>query len=228
MPSTPDYITTTSVADRNLRHLAVVGTAPIGVDRERARINGYVVAQLGPFKSGRGQFTLDSLRRIVVLMQQNDRKFGGTAVHFTHGGLGDGERAGRFLGRARNPRLDKDRVRADLHFNPAAFDGPFGDLAGHVLMLAETDPGALSSSLVLHVERAPAPRRGDPPIWLPTEIAGSDIVSEGDAVDSLLSIGERPGETRERLRAAGMHASRLSLTKRRLLPLRLAVMRWHK
>ena len=101
---------------------------------------GYVVAQIGYFKSLRGQFTAESLRRIVSLMRGNDQRDGGTPVYFTHDIGADGERAGTFLGRARDARLDKDRVRADLHFSPAAFlDSPYGRLGEYVATLVEHD-----------------------------------------------------------------------------------------
>jgi hypothetical protein len=107
---------------------------------------------------------------------------------------------GTFLGRARNARLDGDRIRADLHFDTSAFATPKGDLAGYVLRLAESDPDALSSSLVVDTEKTyQLDEKGNPkideegnelpPVWLPTKIYASDIVDEGDAVDGLLSAG---------------------------------------
>ena len=67
-----------------------------------------------------------------------------------------------------------------------------------VLSLAEEDPGLLSSSLVLRADQQPQrDKRGKlmvdasgdqlPPIWMPLEITGSDVVAVGDAVGSLLS-----------------------------------------
>ena len=170
--------------------------APAGVDREAKRINGYVVAQLGPFKTpGRGEFDLKSLKSIVSLMRGN---LGGTKVHFQHPTLSD-DGLGKYLGRAVNPRLDDDRVRADLHFADSAFSTPSGDLATYIMDLAEEDPGALSSSLQLQTEleyrlnkdkTAATDEQGEPlpPLWRPLKIHGSDIVAVGDAVDDLLSI----------------------------------------
>ncbi len=112
---------------------------------------------------------------------------------------------GSFLGRARDARLDGDRVRADLHFDPTAFSGPKGNLAQYVMDLADSDPDALSSSLVLQTEQVhvldakgrPA-LDGDgneiPPVWRPTILHASDIVDTGDAVDGLLSAGIDPDD----------------------------------
>ena len=61
-------------------------------------------------------------------------------------------------------------------------------LGQYVMDLAESDPGALNSSLVLKSDRKPQtdPVTGKknfdaPPLWMPTEIFGSDIVADGDA-----------------------------------------------
>jgi hypothetical protein len=174
---------------------------PIGVDREAGVIKGYVVAQRGPFKSeGRGEFDDASLLSIVALMNAKPQ---GTKSRFGHPGMSD-DGLGKFLGRSKDARIDGDRVRADLHLNPASRTTPHGDLGGHVMDLAESDPDALSSSLVLQVDREwrlasdgksrKTDDRGQelPPIWRPKAIHASDIVDTGDAVDGLLSAGIDP------------------------------------
>lgn len=169
----------------------------VSIDRENNVLRGYVVAQKGRFKTdGRGEFNDDSLQRIVALMAS---KPAGTKSRFTHPGMSS-DGLGSFLGRAKNPRLDGDRVRADLHLDPTSFKTPNGNLGQYVLDLAESDPDALSSSLVLRSEkiytldekgRTKKDDNGEeiPPIWLPTKINASDIVDTGDAVDGLLSAG---------------------------------------
>lgn len=171
---------------------------PIGVDRKNNIIRGYVLAQRGHFKSeGRGQFDDESLAKIVQLMQQKEPK--GLKSRFTHPGLSS-DGLGSFLGRVHNPRVDNDRVRGDLHLDRTAFDTPNGNLGKYVLDLAESDPDALSSSLVLSTEKIyildekgkqKTDDKGDPlpPIWRPTKLHFSDIVDTGDAVDGLLSAG---------------------------------------
>jgi hypothetical protein len=170
---------------------------PIGVDREKGIIRGYVVAQRGPFKSeGRGEFDDDSLASIVRLMSENTL---GTKSRFGHPTESD-DGLGKYLGRAKEPRLDGDRVRADLHLNPASRSSPNGDLGGYVMDLAESDPDAFSSSLVLRVKKEyrlnpdgtkQVGTNGEPlpPLWRPEKIHATDVVDTGDAVDGLLSHG---------------------------------------
>ena len=180
----------------------------LGVDRAKNAILGYVVAQEGPFKTdGRGEFDLASLRTIKRLMDAEPR---GLKSRFTHPDMSS-DGLGKFLGRSRNARMDKKMVpleggtfkqislvRADLYFDPTAFDTPHGNLAKYCLDLAESDPDALASSLVLQKdeefridEKGIALTGADgedlPPLWRPTRLHASDLVDEGEAVDGLLS-----------------------------------------
>ena len=192
---------------------------PVGVDRQLNAIMGYVVAQEGPFKSeGRGEFDAKSLRQIVKLMKTTPRgtpRKLGVKSHFAHPTLSD-DGIGKFLGRVRRPYIDKittdetaedgtfkelEVVRGDLYFDKTALEEPVGGgkpLGAYVMDLAESDPDALSSSLVLSVEQeyrldgkghhaVDENGRELPPLWRPTAIYGSDLVDEGDAVDGLLS-----------------------------------------
>ena len=182
----------------------------VQVDREADVIRGYIVAQEGPFISaGRGEFDKSALREIVKLMKASPN---GLKSRFTHPDMtSDG--LGKFLGRAKNPRLDKigtresqgarlddeiSVVRADLHLDPTSHTTPSGDLGTYVMDLAESDPDAMSSSLVLRKEeeyrldRFGRPQRDAegkklPPLWRPTQLHASDVVDSGDAVDGILS-----------------------------------------
>jgi hypothetical protein len=160
------------------------------MDMDNRVLRGYVVAIQGDFKDERGAFSEEGLSQIVRIMGTGK----GLKSRFGHPGLlTDG--LGRFLGRGRKPRMDSvvnwqgkrvPAVRADLHFDESAFKTPYGDLATYVMTLAKSDPDAISSSLVI------APRlqdrgRDQPPLWFPNRLAASDIVEEGDAVDSLLT-----------------------------------------
>lgn len=182
----------------------------LGVDRKERVIRGFVVAQEGAFKTGRGEFSRKSLSTIVELMGQSPT---GLKSRFTHPSL-SGDGLGKFLGRARNPRKDTflrqgpdgeqqklGMVRADLFLSNSASRSPDGDLAGYIMDLAEEDPDALSSSLVLKKKdevrldektKQPATDADGKPlpaIWHPTKLHASDIVDTGDAVDGLLSYG---------------------------------------
>ena len=166
------------------------------VNREERRVLGYVVAQEGTFKSnGRGQFTRDSLEKIVELGNDAPR---GLRVRFGHPTLSD-DGLGKYVGRATNFRIDEQnapaKVRADLKVNATAMkEPPQGGrpLGEYVMHLAETDPGAFSSSLVLKTEKTYQydendNRTDEPPVWTPTELYASDVVDTGDAVDDFLS-----------------------------------------
>lgn len=177
------------------------------VDREAKALLGYVVAQEGPFKSdGRGEFDADSLTTLRELGNANPK---GLKSRFTHPDMSN-DGLGKHLGRARNFRMDSaidartgkrvNAVRADLFFAETAFKTPNGDLATYVMDLAEEDPDALSSSIVVTANEEPRKDKSGklmtdelgnplPPIWRPTALHASDIVDTGDAVDGLLSSG---------------------------------------
>jgi hypothetical protein len=181
---------------------------PIGVDRKENVLRGYVVAQLGAFKSqGRGEFDLHSLEEIVRLGNASKQ----LKSRFNHETMCDSA-LGRYLGRPRDFFMSEAKnadgqkvpaVRADLYFDQTALDTPpdGGKALGlYVMDLAESDPDALSSSLVLRVNKEyrlkpdgtkqTGPDGEDlPPLWRPTHLRGSDIVDTGDAVDGLLSVG---------------------------------------
>lgn len=189
--------------------LKVGAQGSIGVDRENRAVLGYVVAQQGPFRepTPRGEFDEKSLRQIVSIMRLNKN---GTKVRLGHGTMSD-DGVSRFMGRAKNPRLDSVTVsrdgkeaqllavRADLYLAEAAFEtNPNGNLGEWLLTLADEDPGAIGSSLVLQAQEEwrldthKQRKRDDdgnelPPLWRVTKIHSSDIVSDGAAVDELLS-----------------------------------------
>lgn len=198
MPARPEYLRAVAVG------------RPIGVDREAKVLRGYVVAQHGAFKStGRGQFDNEALAMIADLA---NRKPAGLKSRFTHPGASD-DGLGKFLGRAKgayvstatDARTGKavPAVRADLHFDESAFKTPSGDLASYIMSLAESDPDALSSSIVVKADRFVPGKNGElvklsedddgpegvTPLWRPRELQASDIVDTGDAVDGLLSAG---------------------------------------
>jgi hypothetical protein len=181
---------------------------PEGIDRKENVLRGYVLAQAGPFKSeGRGEFDAAALQAIVKLGNAAPRGLKSRLGHPTMSEDG----VGKFLGRARDLRLSRAQdartgamvqaVRGDLHFDPTAADTPHGNLSKYVMDLAESDAGAISSSLVLQADdeirlkkdgtaQTDADGNPLPPLWRPTALHASDIVDTGDAVDSLLSPQE--------------------------------------
>jgi hypothetical protein len=180
------------------------------VDRKNNVLRGYVVAQEGPFKSrGRGEFDKQGLEGIMALGNAKEK---GVKSRFTHPNESN-DGLGKFLGRGRDLRMGHAvdertgkrvlAVRADLHFNPTALDTPPNGgkpLGIYVMELAESDPSAISSSIVLEPEEVfrknkdgslATDKEGNelPPLWYPKALHASDIVDTGDAVDGLLSAG---------------------------------------
>jgi hypothetical protein len=178
----------------------------LSVDAEAKTINGFVVAQGGPFRTaGRGAFDDRSLKAIVRLIKSDPQ---GLSSYYGHATAADPEQLGRFLGRASNPRIETIKVSrngqkmevpavlADLQLSPASFNTPTGDLGGYILKLAATDPRAFAASLTLEAAKEHQLFRGRqqldeqgnplPPIWRPLSLASIDIVSRGEAVDSFL------------------------------------------
>jgi hypothetical protein len=180
------------------------------VDRKENVLRGYVVAQEGPFKSaGRGEFDRKSLDTLLSL---GNAKPKGIKSRFTHPNESN-DGLGKYLGRSRNFRMGHATdertgkrvlaIRADLHFDPTAMDTPpqgGKPLGVYVLDLAESDPEAISSSIVVQADEEYRRKKDGtletdaegnplPPLWRPTALHASDIVDTGDAVDGLLSAG---------------------------------------
>lgn len=182
----------------------------VKVDREANVLRGMVLAQEGNFKTpGRGAFNLKGLKQIKALINKEPK---GLKSRFAHPTLSS-DGIGKFLGRVKNPsievlRLKRDgeevlinAVRADLHFDATALEeSPDGGkpLGVYVMDLAESDPDALSSSLVLRpkeedqLDEKGKPRLDKdgeplPPLWFPLELHASDVVDTGDAVDGILA-----------------------------------------
>lgn len=189
------------------------GGKRIGVDRKAKCIFGVIMAQEGPFKSdGRGEFTTDAIRTVADLAAKAPN---GLKCRWTHPDVSN-DGLGKFLGRLRDPWLDTiteresygelktDPVlccRADLYFDetaqktPPQGGRPFAD---YLMDLAESDPDAFSTSLVLRAEEEyrlnpdgtlQKDENGDPlpPLWTPIALHACDCVDTGDAVDGALS-----------------------------------------
>lgn len=202
---------TLSAESEFLRALAV-GSPGIAVDRENKIVRGMVLAETGPFKSkGRGEFNDAAIDKIVALVAATGDK--GLKSRWTHPTL-SADGLGTHLGRVKDPRVAElsrtidgkaVKVRAalgDLHFNPTALKTPprggrpYGD---YVMELAETDPDAFSTSLVIQAKKeyrlgadqrpAKDPQTGEelPPLWLPLALKSSDVVDTGDATNGFLS-----------------------------------------
>jgi DNA-binding ferritin-like protein len=185
------------------------GKRKIGVDREKRVIHGWILAQKGPFKSeGRGEFDDKALALILQLAKAAPNGLKSRLAHPDESNDG----IGKLLGRVRDPWPDivgpresegslktdvVPCVRGDLHLDPSASKAEF-DMAEWLMTACESDPQAISSSLVLRTDREfrlnPDGTRmmgpdGEPlpPLWRPTELHATDCVDTGDAVDGVLS-----------------------------------------
>lgn len=191
---------------------AATTARPIGVDRERNVIQGYVVAETGVFKDERGEFDGKAMKELLKLMKAEKA---GLKSRFGHPSLSD-DGLGKYIGRAKNPWLEviegknadgnaveHQRLRADLHIAAVAMEEPVGGgmpLGEYVMRRAEEDPDSFGSSLVLtteqeyRIDRQGRPLTNEngeayPPLWRPTALHASDVVDTGDAVNSFLAVG---------------------------------------
>ncbi len=187
-----------------MHHLEFALPADVRVDREKGIVHGVIVAELGVFKDGRGEFTMDSLKALVEVAN----KVMGQKSRFNHS-----KEAGAHLGVPTNYRLDGNVVRADLHLSEMAKVSPvFGDLWTYVMDVADKDPNALEASLNVRPKIVPKrdangirllgeDGRPAPPIWIPTFIRGFDLVGDGAATTRLLgnddSVIDEPEEEDE-------------------------------
>lgn len=186
------------------------------VNRDKGVIYGVILAEEGPFKSeGRGEFDRKAIRQIVKM---GNEKNGGLKVRWTHPGLSS-DGLGKYLGRQKNLRSDtvlrqtgtdengqpvyQERLvaRGDLHFDKTALDTPpegGKPLGIYVMDLAESDPDAFGTSLVLkprqeyRLDKQGKPLKDElgnelPPLWYPEALHASDVVDTGDATNSFLS-----------------------------------------
>ena len=174
------------------RAQVVSSDSKTGADLEHNVIRGYVVAEEGKTKTpGRGEFDLTSLE---MLRDLGNAKPEGVRVRFQHPSESD-DGLGKFIGRAKNFRLDqrdgRHILRADAYINDAAMTmnvnggDPYGK---YLLNLASTDPGAFQSSIVIPSMGQKLERERDAdgnkqsPLFRPTKLFASDFVDEGDAV----------------------------------------------
>lgn len=174
-----------------LRATKVASDDSVGVDRERNRINGYVVCEEGPCKSkGRGEFDVEALETIIRL---GNHQKSGVKVHFQHETFSD-DGLGKHVARAKYFRMDqrdgRKIVRADAHLTDTAMKhnatGGTTPLGVFLLDAADEDPGSFQSSVVISTDKME--REDDeqgnrrPPLFRPTKLWASDFVDEGDAV----------------------------------------------
>jgi hypothetical protein len=123
-----------------------------GIDREyedsqfKGMIKGVAVMSKGNVKDVRG-WEIDDTTLEQVIAAGNKPKLG-LKSRFGHPNMSS-TALGTYLGRIRNLRLDGAVVRGDLYLSKTAYTAPAGDLASYVLDLADNDPAAFGTSVVL-------------------------------------------------------------------------------
>lgn len=115
-----------------------------GGDNGAGLIQGISVNTIGE-ADGHNIF-LDS-HFVNQVVELGNSKPGGVKSHFTHPGL-SGDGLGSLLGKFKNFRRGGDKAIADLHLHKSAHDTPNGNLAKHVMDLAEESPEDFGASIM--------------------------------------------------------------------------------
>ena len=161
----------------------------VRVNRKEEVIEGFAVVTKGITHDERGEFDDIALDSVVEL---GNKVKAGVKSRFGHPNMSS-TALGTFLGRARNFRRDGDIVRADLHIDKTAHETPDGDLAGYVMNLAESDPQAFGSSMVIHWDeefREEKTKAGEdlPPYIRVKKLMSVDIVDDPAANNGLFGM----------------------------------------
>ena len=164
----------------------VVRSGDIRVNQEKEVITGFAVVTKGVTHDERGEF--DDLALDTVVELGNKSKMG-VKSRFGHPNMSS-TALGTFLGRTKNFRRDGDIVRADLHIDPTAHQTPDGDLAAYVMNLAQSDPEAFGSSMVIHWDEGKREEQGKdgkalPPFIRVKKLMSVDVVDDPAANNGL-------------------------------------------
>lgn len=128
-----------------VRGLSVI-EGQVSVDREKNVIYGFAVMTKGNVKDSR-EWEIDETTLQQVAAAGNAVK-NGVKSRFGHPNMSN-EALGTYVGRAKNFRVEGDKVIADLHVSDTAFSAPGGDLATYVLDMAENEPDMFGTSIVM-------------------------------------------------------------------------------
>jgi len=122
---------------------------PTRVDREQRVIYGVSAAQAVEALGHGLMLDAKTLQQIVDLGNATKN---GVKSRYTHPGLSS-DGMGKQLGRMKNFRVEGDKAIGDLHLYESASRTPSGDLAGHVMDLADEDGAAFGLSIVAGGDR---------------------------------------------------------------------------
>ena len=167
----------------------------VRVDRKAGIIRGFAVMREGVTHDER--YSIDT----ITLEQTRDfisAKDVGMKSRFTHPNLSN-DGLGRRIGAVRNPRIDGEVLRGDLHLSDLAKRSPVGgDMHEHVLGLAEEAPDDFGASIAYcedteAMAEANLKRGNVPPLLRIKKLRAVDIVDEPAATDGFFSeLAELP------------------------------------
>lgn len=164
-------------------------------DNHKGLIKGIAIMTKGNVKDSR-QWEIDDDTLDQIVAAGKAHKNLGLKSRFGHPNSST-TALGTFLGRMKNFYKDGDIVRADLYFNKTAYKTPDGDLATYILDLAEKDPQAFGTSVVLgdyeleyRIEKDGTPKKDKegnelPPLLRVGTLMAADVVDDPAANDSL-------------------------------------------
>lgn len=178
------------MANRDIYFRAdIVRGGGVRVNRKEKVIDGFAVVTKGVTHDERGEFDDIALDSVVEFGNKTNA---GVKSRFGHPNMSS-TALGTFLGRVKNFRRDGDIVRADLHIDPTAHETPDGDLAGYVMNLAESDPQAFGSSMVIHWDEEFREEKTEdgkdlPPFIRVKKLMSVDIVDDPAANNGLFGM----------------------------------------
>lgn len=162
-----------------LRSRDALSAPGVTVDKQAGIIRNVSVMSGGEAK-GHG-FSIDD----TMLNQIASQMGAGARMRFTHnlsrdamGNIMPTESLGKQIGVVKNARVEDGRVRGDIHFGPYARNVPgMGDVAGYLMDLAESDPGAYGLSVVF-APGTPLNRRDAPPLMRSKTVHFADLTDD--------------------------------------------------
>lgn len=160
-------------------------------DKYKGVIRGFAVMTQGNVKDMRG-WEIDETTLSQIVEAGNKVQLG-LKSRFGHPNMSS-TALGTFTGRAKNFRKDGDIARADLFISKTAYETPDGDIASYVLDLAEKDPEAFGTSVVLgefDLEYADKEKKKDgkdlPPRLRVSSLMAVDVVDDPAANDGMFN-----------------------------------------
>lgn len=192
----------TKTAQRRLETAFGIKEGKSGIDRTyedekyKGVIRGFAVMSQGNVKDMRG-WEIDDTTLSQVVEAGNKAQLG-LKSRFGHPNMSS-TALGTFTGRAKNFRKEGGIARADLFISKTAYETPDGDLASYVLDLAEKDPDAFGTSVVLGewdleyriekngVRKKDATGKEMPPMLRVNSLMAVDVVDDPAANDGMFN-----------------------------------------